>query len=460
MNKLQTIAIRNRFIPLLAALMLNAATAKAEDQMTSLDQLVAKVRSESILESKELAAREREFKQFRDQQSARLAQLKAQLAAERRRGEELKKRYEDNEAFITSESERLHEKMGSLGELFGVVRQTAKDLQSLFKASLVSAQIPDREGLLQLLSERKTNPSISELEDFWRLLVVEMVQAGKVTRFTAPVITLSGEEQQREVVRLGAFNVVSDGLYLRYLPETGRLVELGRQPAMRFTQQARDLQQSDSGVATVAIDPSRGAILSLMVKSPDLLERINQGGVIGYLIIALGVIGLLLVAERMLLLTLVQRKMQAQRQGENLAEETPLLRLRRVADDNPELDSETLGLKLDQAILKERPFIKRFLPTLAVFAAIAPLLGLLGTVSGMIETFQAITLFGTGDPKLMSGGISVALVTTELGLVVAIPLVLLHNWLAGRAKGLIFMLDEESAAQLAAREESRHADVQ
>lgn len=433
-------------------------SAQASDKATTLAELLNKVRNESILESKELAAREREFQQARDQQAAQLAKLKAQLAAERRRGADLKKRYEYNEAFIAEESERLHEKMGSLGELFGVVRQTAKEMQSLFKGSLVSAQIPNRDAMLQLIVERKTNPSIQELETFWRLLVDEMVASGNVAKFTAPVITLNGEEQEREVVRLGAFNVVSDGLYLRYLPETGRLVELARQPAIRFGEQARNLQAADSGIMPVAIDPSRGAILSLMVQSPNLLERINQGGVIGYLIIAVGMIGLLVVIERSVVLALMQRKMWVQQQGSNLSEETPLTRLRQVAEKNPELDSETLGLKLDQAILKERPLIKRYLPTLAVFAAIAPLLGLLGTVSGMIETFQAITLFGTGDPKLMSGGISVALVTTELGLVVAIPLVLLHSWLSGRAKGLIFMLDEESAAQLAAREEKRHAD--
>ncbi|MGR9116607.1 MAG: MotA/TolQ/ExbB proton channel family protein [Gammaproteobacteria bacterium] len=448
-----------RIICGLAAQMTIASVANATEQVTSLDQLVEKVRHESVLESKALAAREQAFKQARDQRAAQLASLKAQLAGERRRGEDLKSRYEENETFISSESERLHEKMGSLGELFGVVRQTAKDLQSLFRGSLVSAQKPNREGLLQLLSERKTNPSIQELEDFWRLMVDEMVETGKVTRFSAPVITLSGEEQQREVVRLGAFNVVSDGLYLRYLPETGRLVELGRQPALRFTEQARELQGLDNGLTSVAIDPSRGAILSLMVQSPDLFERIGQGGVIGYLIIAVGVLGLFIVVERFVVLTLVHRKMQTQRQGENLNEDTPLFRVRQVADANPELDSEALGLKLDQAILKERPFIKRFLPTLAVFAAISPLLGLLGTVSGMIETFQAITLFGTGDPKLMSGGISVALITTELGLVVAIPLVLMHNWLSGRAKGLIFILDEESAAQLAVREENRHVNA-
>jgi len=446
-------------IVVLLSLLLSSSFSVADSKISSLDQLVTKVRSESILESKELTARENAFKKTKNNQAAQLAKLQKQLNAERLRGKHLKTSYSENEDFIQTESERLHEKMGSLGELFGIVRQTSKDLQSLFKGSLVSAQMPNREALLQLISERKSNPSIQELEGVWRLLIDEMIESGKVRRFQAPVITLNGEEQLREVVRLGAFNVISEGLYLRYLPETERLVELGRQPAVRYTQQALELQSAKEGMTAVALDPSRGAILSLMVQSPSLLERINQGGVIGYLIITVGIIGLLLVLERSVVLSLMQSTMKSQQKGINLSKDSPLMRLKAVATKQPTVDSETLALKLDQAILKERPYIKQFLSTLAVFAAIAPLLGLLGTVSGMIETFQAITLFGTGDPKLMSGGISIALVTTELGLVVAIPLVLLHSWISGLAKAVLFILDEESAAQVASREEMQHANV-
>jgi len=436
----------------LVIILTSAHTALANSKVHSIDQLVNQVRSESILESKDLVRREREFKNNKNQQAAQLKALKKQLQREQQQGKVLKELYTKNEAVITRESEKLHEKMGSLGELFGIVRQTSKDLQSLFKGSLVSAQLPHRESLLTLISERKSNPSIEELEGVWRLLLDEMIESGKVRRFTAPVITLTGEEQQREVIRMGAFNIVSDGLYLRYLPETERLVELGRQPAVRFTQQARDLQSAEKGITKVALDPSRGAILSLMVQSPSILERIDQGGVIGYLIISVGLLGLFLAIERAIVLILLHRKMHQQQQGYHLNKTSPLMRLKQIAHEKFDLDSEALALKLDQSILKERPAIKRFLPTLAVFAAIAPLLGLLGTVSGMIETFQAITLFGTGDPKLMSGGISIALVTTELGLVVAIPLVLLHSWLAGLAKSVLFILDEESIAQIADRE--------
>jgi biopolymer transport protein ExbB len=438
-------------------LLLCSASLFADSTLSSLDDLVSQVRKDSVLESKEMAERERLFRKQRDKQASMLKGLKVKLAAERKRGLVLKKHYEENEAIINTESERLHEQMGSLGELFGVVRQNAKDMMSLFNGSIISAQIQGRNESIKLLATNKTNPTIKEMEEFWHLVLDEMVQSGKVTRFETPVITHNGEEQRKEVVRLGTFNIVSDGLYLRYLPETGRLIELGRQPASRFVTQARELQQTESGIVPIALDPSRGAILSLMVQTPSIMERIMQGGVIGYLIIILGLVGLVLVAERMVVLTLSYRKMQQERNTGVVNTETPLSRIRRVAVNNPTIDSETLGLKLDQAILKERPMIRRFLPTVAIFAAIAPLLGLLGTVSGMIETFQSITLFGTGDPKLMSGGISVALVTTELGLIVAIPLTLLHSWLSGSARKMFFILDEESAALITNREEQFHA---
>ena len=114
---------------------------------------------------------------------------------------------------------------------------------------------------------------------------------------------------------------------------------------------------------------------------------------------------------------------------------------------------EVLELKLGEAILKELPKFNSMLSFLKIISVVAPLLGLLGTVTGMIVTFQAITLYGAGDPKLMAGGISTALVTTVLGLVVAIPTVFLHTLVQSRAKRLTQILQEESAGMLSERAE-------
>jgi len=198
----------------------------------------------------------------------------------------------------------------------------------------------------------------------------------------------------------------------------------------------------------MALDPSRGRLLALLVQSPSLEERIHQGGIIGYIILAIGALGLLIVLERFIVLTWLQTTINRQLKAwKNPTENNPLGRILKVC--RPEYDTEVLGLKLDEAILKEIPKIKAGLATLGIFIAMAPLLGLLGTVTGMIETFQAMTLFGTGDAKLMSGGISEALITTALGLVIAIPLMLLHSFLSGKSNRLIHILDEQSAALVA-----------
>ena len=101
---------------------------------------------------------------------------------------------------------------------------------------------------------------------------------------------------------------------------------------------------------------------------------------------------------------------------------------------------------LQEAILGEIPRIERFLSTLGMLAAIAPLLGLLGTVTGMINTFHVITYYGTGDPRMMSGGISEALVTTMLGLSVAIPIMMAHTFLSRRVETQISKMEEKSVA--------------
>ena len=154
------------------------------------------------------------------------------------------------------------------------------------------------------------------------------------------------------------------------------------------------------------------------------------------MILCLGALALIGGVIRMVYLVSLHAKFGAQCSAESASESNPLGRVMKVYQDSPDLDTETLELKLDEAILKEQSHIDSFLWAIKVVSVAAPLMGLLGTVTGMIETFQAITLFGTGDPKLMAGGISEALVTTMLGLIVAIPLVLLHSWLRTRVAGL------------------------
>ncbi|MGH8533537.1 MAG: MotA/TolQ/ExbB proton channel family protein [Gammaproteobacteria bacterium] len=439
-----------------SALILAPLSLGAADKASSLEELVRRAREERILEDQALARREAEFRAAHHQQRALLDKLRGELAGERARGDALKLRYEENLTVLKAKATELAEKTGSLGEIFGVARQVAKDTRSLLASSLVSAQKPNREDLPARLAERRENPPIDELEQLWLLLLDEMLESGRVTRFKTAVTAASGEQRDQDVVRVGVFNALSGGHYLNYLPETERLVELGRQPPERFQSLARELEQAKSGLLPVALDPSRGSILALLVESPGFIEHIQKAGAIGYLILGLGGLALLIVGERFTMLSLTRRRLESEKKNATPSGDNPLGRLRLVSTQNPALDADTLALKLDQAMVGEVPRVRRWLASLAVFATAAPLLGLLGTVVGMIDTFQSMSLFGAGDPKIVSGGISLALVATELGLVVAIPLLLLHSWLHGLSNRLVQSLEEEVAALVSKREEHVH----
>jgi biopolymer transport protein ExbB len=277
-----------------------------------------------------------------------------------------------------------------------------------------------------------------------------MTESSKVVTFTSNVVNANGEENQQEVTRIGSFNVVSEGKYLEFIPETQRLVELQRQPPGRYTGRIGDLTSADSGKFPIGIDPTRGQLLGLLVQSPSLMERIDQGKTVGYVIIVLGIFGVLIAIWRVLVLTAVGAKVNSQIKNINEPNaNNPLGRVLKVSQDSAGADIETIELKLGEAILRETPKFNSMLPLLKIISVVAPLLGLLGTVTGMIVTFQAITLYGAGDPKLMAGGISTALVTTVLGLVVAIPTVFMHTLVSSRARRLTQILQEESAGMLA-----------
>ncbi len=426
------------------------SSVQAVDEPADLDALLEKVKREGITERQQNKARESAFIAARNDKSRLLAETKAQLVREDERMDRLSRAFQDNEKTLAEKEALLQEKSASLGELFGTVRQMAGDSRSLLASSMVSAQLPDRITLLTALAERKQQPTIEELRQFWLILQEEMTESGKISRFSIPVVTVAGNVMEKQVTRVGVFSAFSDGAFLRYLPETGKLVELGRQPVARLRVLASEFEQKQDGsLHPVVIDPTRGAIMALLVQTPNLRERINQGGWIGFIILGLGAVALMIALQRFISLTITNRGINRQLKQKQADRKNPLGRIVSVYSEAATRDIETLALKLDEAILREVPMIERGLITLAVLAAIAPMLGLLGTVSGMIETFQSITLFGTGDPKLMSGGISQALVTTELGLAVAIPILLIHSALSAKSNRLIHILDEESTALVA-----------
>lgn len=412
------------------------------------DALVESVRQEALQEAAHDAQRIDEFLAERNRQSDLLTTARARLAAANRRADELRAEYEGNEATLTEYEASLQERAGDLQDLFAIVRQTALSADNVLHGSLVAAEQTERSTFLQDIGKGAVTPTIEDIKQLWTAVLTEISESGKVVRFMATVIRPQGDEVEQLVTRAGVFNSMSNGAFLRYLPESGKLVELSRQPASRFQRMARSLEEADSGMMPLALDPSKGAILSLMVQSPDLKERLQQGGGIGYLILILGAVGVVIVVRRAIGLWSTRRAIDERTKRPGPGDKDPLGRLYGVVAETAADKIESLGILLDEQLAEEASMLNRGLPTVAVLAAVSPLLGLLGTVTGMIETFQSITLFGTGDPKLMSGGISQALVTTQLGLAVAIPLVLFHSLLTGRVNRLVERLGKHSSELL------------
>jgi biopolymer transport protein ExbB len=425
---------------------------------SSLDELLAQTRDARASEARDNAARVERFLADASRQEALRAEAEAALRQQQQRADRLSAEFDRNDAALSVLQTQLDAKAGNLGEMFGVVRQVAGDVSSVAMNSLVTVQYPDRQAPLAQLANSTRLPSIEALETLWFEMLREMNESGKVARFVAPVVAPDGTRKDVEVVRAGSFSVVSGDRFLSYLTGEQTLTTLASQPARHDRALAEDLFDAREGVVEAVIDPTRGALLSVLVQAPGLGEHIQAGGLVGYVILALGVFGLALAGERMIVLSRVEHRMRRQRAALDRADDdNPLGRVLQVYQRDPDIDHETLELRLDEAVMREVPALEARIPWLKILAAVAPLLGLLGTVTGMILTFQQITLFGTGDPKQMAGGISQALVTTVLGLVVAIPMVLLHSWLSGRSRDMVQVLEEESAGLVAENAERHRA---
>jgi biopolymer transport protein ExbB len=443
----------------LAATLMTASVsaAPAPQEPINLDQLLQQLQQGQFSQSEENQAREARFRQQEAQQKQILEDAIAQRNQLEQLASDLETEFEGNETQLANLEENLTQSMGSLKELFGVLQQVTSDASGKFQNSVVSAQFPGRAEQLTELAEKIGSssklPTIEEIETVWFALQQEMTESGKIAEFEAMVTEADGEKETQDVVRVGTFNLVADGKYLEYNSTTGKIAELVRQPAGRYLQSAESLQEADSGVVTFGLDPTGGSILGLLVQAPSLKERVQQGGTVGYIILALGVVGLLFALERFVSLMLIGNKVKRQLKKEQPSADNPLGRVMLIKDKYPQADTETLELKLSEGILREVPKITRNLTFIKIISVVAPLMGLLGTVTGMINTFQAITLFGTGDPKLMAGGISQALVTTVLGLVVAIPMTLLFAMLHTRSKNMIHILQEQASGIIAERSE-------
>ena len=419
--------------------------------ITDLDLLVESVKTSASIRAKEDKARLNKFLSDKNKQQSLLNQMKVKLNNEEDRSERLTKQYEDNDAALSDLEEQLTLKLGSFGELFGIVRQTAGESKGQFSLSLTNIEYPDRIDFLGDLAERKSLdlPTSAELERLWYEILNELNQSGKVKKYNTNILSKSGELVNRDIIRIGVFNSVSDGDYLNLVSEQNVLEYLAKQPEGSIRRSARRLQNNDVEYREVFIDPTRGSLLTKLIDRAGFFDRINQGGFVGYIILIILALGITMGVLQFLFLRNESNIVDSELNSGKYSDSSTLGKLNSIYSKYKGENPEELEAQLEDVLARATPALEKNLSIIKLLAAVAPLLGLLGTVIGMIETFQSITLFGTGDPKLMAGGISQALVTTMLGLIAAVPLLFIHNILDSRSRSISQIYEEQAIGYVA-----------
>jgi biopolymer transport protein ExbB len=437
------------------------------DDIIDLDELLLRTRNLKEKEKATYAHREDAFMANRNQQKTLLNNVKSEFLAQQKIANPLVDDTDRQQKAINLLQQKLDKHSEELGDIHSIYKQFSGDFIARMKDSLVQAQLKTRESQLEKLQSDSALASIQDMRETWLLLVEEMTEAGKTVQFKAKVINSKGKSKVQDVLRVSTFSLFSEGQFLRYIPQNQELLVIDQQPVgqsvmAEFSDLLGSVASSDTsldGISGAIIDPSRGDLLAILGQSPSLYERLLQGKEVGFTIVLLGLVGFLLIVYRLIYLSITWINTQRQLKDlSNIQTNNPLGRIFskvQQLDSASRQDDESLQLALDEAILKELPKLELGHSLIKLFSAIAPLLGLLGTVIGMIATFQSISLFGSGDAKLMAGGISQALVTTVLGLTVAIPLLLSHNLLVSFSKVLVQILDEQSAGVLAKDRESK-----
>jgi biopolymer transport protein ExbB len=369
-----------------------------------------------------------------------------------------------NDLQISTLNVEMREKANTLGlgELFGLARQVAGDSATVLEQSLINAQYAgedSRVAFLRDFSQQDTIASIAQLERVWFEIQREMTASGEVARYTGTVVEPNGDALTAEVVRIGSFTATADGQFLSFIPNLSRLSIMPRQLPEEFLADAAQLHGASQGYVTGVVDSTRGVLTSLYVERPTIEERIEQGESVGYIIIVVGVLGLLAFFYQ--LVYLVMARMAVTAQMKNLQKPINNNALGRVLlsfkgdGGKIEEDSEVAELRISEAVMKEVPNLERFQPFLRLAVAAGPLLGLVGTVVGMIITFQSITESGSSDPKLMANGIGQAMIATVLGLGIAVPLLFAGALLNSLSRSIVQILDEQSTGILAENIEKR-----
>ncbi|MEZ8631551.1 MotA/TolQ/ExbB proton channel family protein [Vibrio lentus] len=438
--------------PLAALLCITSISFSAFSASDTTAQLVNKAKSENRTQASHNVVREADFKKTEQELKAIKAQLEAKRTSVQNATDVLTQTFSDNENKLARLEEKLRLETGSLGELFGVVRQNAKELGAELSSTVNSVDRAEHTATVDQIIDAKSLPSMPQLSGLWMSMVEQIQASSELSKSQIAFINGEGNTQTVDAYRLGSIGLVTDQGYVSWNTQREDAIAYLKQPSNGPT--LASLSSLANGeVSNVVVDPSRGFMLEQLALTPSLADRLQAGGVVGKVILGLLAIGLIIALVRGISLAISRQKIRAQLKNPEQPGNNPLGRVLAVYNKEQNQTVEALELRLLEAVVDEQTHLEKGLSMLKLLAALAPMLGLLGTVTGMIETFQVITQFGNGDPKVMAGGISMALVTTVLGLVAAMPLLLAHNILSTQSENIRNILEKQGIGLVAEQAE-------
>jgi len=449
---------------LMAALALVPLTGRAADFPTVAKEVAADLRTATTEQGREVTQRSQRIAKLQDELKALQAQEAVQKAALGRARQELSKVSQEKAEL----SRILSREEGDLKELAGLVRASARELLSLAETTPATAAQPERLEILRSYLNKSRFPGLEDIRRLVEMYFVYLAESGQSALRQGPFVDREGKESSGKILALGPFTAAYDnGDEIGYLvlgPATGRLLAVGGEPDWGVRRGLRAYMAGEAGA--VPMDITGGAALKQLARAESAWEQLLSGGPLVWPILLVGLISLVLIVERLGFLRQVRANTdQLMNRVNDLVQAGDFAGALAAADSQagrPTSNVIKAGLALrghsaevienglTEAMLKELPRLERYLTALKVMAAVAPLLGLLGTVTGMINTFQVITVHGTGDPRLMAGGISEALITTQLGLAVAIPVLVAASLLSRKAQRISSDMEEKAVAMSAA----------
>lgn len=333
-----------------------------------------------------------------------------------------------------------------------LIKAQEKEQSNIDNSAMVGNTISQAKATLEPLGlsiNEDANSSTKTLGDIFVQTAHLIENLSSITKSEGSFYLRNGDRVDGEIINVGniaAFGI-SDKASGALAPAGDGRYKLWNAPKSEDT--AKGIQNNPATLNMFIYENLTKEVEEPKVKT--VKSVIDSGGIIGWVIVGLGGVAVLLMLIRVILLLLagantekiinvvskkvenceIEEAKQYLRNKKNSTAKVMKATLRNIDHDREHVEDIIV-----ENILNESSSIDRFGSTVLVLAAVAPLLGLLGTVTGMIATFDIITEFGTGDPKLLAGGISIALVTTELGLIVAIPALLFGNLLTGWATSI------------------------